>query len=931
MGFRFIENSFRERCRGVVSIFLCLVISPFLTLAGVLAETARSQEIRAAVSELVDNASLSGLSDYDPYLHDRFGLFAISQTADPAKYTSYFNDNRNSVLGSSGKAESSAVYTRPLLPKTSDEVYNAVLRQQLADFSEETELVDFLLSDLNIEELIGRLDSSKGMEVIARCSELSEGVVSALKELVEAIADLQESVNIVTAAAAVISSETGGLAAAASEDVLTLLQFVSAQEISIDYSDPAKTYETLQQIGTDFYDQIRIILEKYSGIVEQIMIISGEIPLIRAKISTIRDEKLKAVREKIEAFNELSESDAAEDPEQPDSRIRTAAGSFQPVLEAVEKQLEEAFSIFEKSCNETVSQALQQFSARIRTELSIDELQSILYSLSSGDLSDKAQRVLKKLLTALPEMGRAKSFAEVLAIINSSLFGEYTDLISILYEDFSSAGTILCSAVQEAQLAIEDGLSEAGAELFGSLVTLLESLFALDVFYKGDLNAYLDPSMNAKADYFGWDGFSDGTVSFLAGSGNPYLDLLKSIEYLLDGVRSITSFGELTEEEKAGLNVFEIAAKKILKFLEGFKQLFLSVLSTVQVLISLTSGIIDSIREIASWISSDRLSFYEFFLLSLYMTDNLPSRVTMREGDHEARPRTEKSPASYHLNGTGRALTGFLYRDLPTPDHPGGTALFRGLTGLESFLENAADSAAGTYQVETDMFYGAELEYIIAGTSSELFNQIAVFLNIFLIRVLLNIGPVLSSPEVQEMASAAAVAAWIVYLVVLLGDSLIDSIVLVNGGDSFLVKRFVYLTPEGMKLLVQDLADAGIDNEEIRKAVLENAFDSGDEGDFTKDSSILPMNYGSHILISMCSPILLTSKPTVQNILYRFSKLSALETAAWYRRQGLLFDPEKTYTCIETTTMFQGRRFMPFLEFNGGSLFTDSFVRDRTY
>ena len=360
MGFRFIENSFRKRCRGVVSIFLCLVISPFLTLAGVLAETARSQEIRAAVSELVDNASLSCLSDYDPYLHDRFGLFAISQTADPAKYTSYFNDNRNSVLGSSGKAESSAVYTRPLLPKTSDEVYNAVLRQQLADFSEETELVDFLLSDLNIEELIGRLDSSKGMEVIARCSELSEGVVSALKELVEAIADLQESVNIVTAAASVISSETGGLAAAASEDVLTLLQFVSGQEISIDYSDPAKTYETLQQIGTDFYDQIRIILEKYSGIVEQIMIISGEIPLIRAKISTIRDEKLKAVREKIEAFNELSESDAAEDPEQPDSRIRTAAESFQPVLEAVEKQLEEAFSILR---NHVMKQSLRRFSS----------------------------------------------------------------------------------------------------------------------------------------------------------------------------------------------------------------------------------------------------------------------------------------------------------------------------------------------------------------------------------------------------------------------------------------------------------------------------------------------------------------------------------------------------------------------------------------
>ena len=64
---------------GSISILLCLLLAPFLSVALGLVEYARYQEVIEITDEIYELTGMSALSDYDKYIHDRFGLLATSQ------------------------------------------------------------------------------------------------------------------------------------------------------------------------------------------------------------------------------------------------------------------------------------------------------------------------------------------------------------------------------------------------------------------------------------------------------------------------------------------------------------------------------------------------------------------------------------------------------------------------------------------------------------------------------------------------------------------------------------------------------------------------------------------------------------------------------------------------------------------------------------
>ena len=59
--------------KGVISIFLALVILPFTTIAGSLVNAARVNSAVAIFDEALCNASNSTLGTYDKFLRKRFG------------------------------------------------------------------------------------------------------------------------------------------------------------------------------------------------------------------------------------------------------------------------------------------------------------------------------------------------------------------------------------------------------------------------------------------------------------------------------------------------------------------------------------------------------------------------------------------------------------------------------------------------------------------------------------------------------------------------------------------------------------------------------------------------------------------------------------------------------------------------------------------
>ena len=83
-------NKYINGTKGVISLFLALVMLPFTSTALIIVESARYQNAIELVDEMLDCIGLSSIADFDSYLEDRFGLLAMSQETTPtANYNKY--------------------------------------------------------------------------------------------------------------------------------------------------------------------------------------------------------------------------------------------------------------------------------------------------------------------------------------------------------------------------------------------------------------------------------------------------------------------------------------------------------------------------------------------------------------------------------------------------------------------------------------------------------------------------------------------------------------------------------------------------------------------------------------------------------------------------------------------------------------------------
>ena len=65
--------------RGAISLFLAVIMTPFLTIAMALVETGRYNSAVSVLDEAMGISSTATLANYDEYLHKRWGLLAADQ------------------------------------------------------------------------------------------------------------------------------------------------------------------------------------------------------------------------------------------------------------------------------------------------------------------------------------------------------------------------------------------------------------------------------------------------------------------------------------------------------------------------------------------------------------------------------------------------------------------------------------------------------------------------------------------------------------------------------------------------------------------------------------------------------------------------------------------------------------------------------------
>lgn len=195
----------------------------------------------------------------------------------------------------------------------------------------------------------------------------------------------------------------------------------------------------------------------------------------------------------------------------------------------------------------------------------------------------------------------------------------------------------------------------------------------------------------------------------------------------------------------------------------------------------------------------------------------------------------------------------------------------------------------------SDTFYGAESEYLLIGWKNEVYNQCGAFYNILMLRMLVNLIPLLTDKDVRDEAKCAGAYAWIIYILVLLGDSMLDTFILSNGGKVSFIKQKCYLTKEGAKELWKDLSETSDLAKSIRDVM--GKYDSwkgtAKKPDDSKGSWWAPKaDYSFHmfILLLLCTHY--------EDLLERMQNVVINESVAYYKYQCQDFKFSNTYTYV---------------------------------
>lgn len=880
--------------KGVVSLFLCLLMTPVLSVASALVEFSRYQNTESVFQEVMDCASLSTMANYDAYLQKRFGLFAVSQDCDiGAVYGDSLRKNSAVMEGVSLGDEITAGGTLPLSETD-------VIKRQILDFSESTVLTEIILEDLHLQDLLDELDKLMNISGMLDVLDSMSNMTTKVRELVESGEAFLERLN--TAVTQVETLKTNVTAFASS--IADLCRKIREDGTTIDYATPESETSSLEAVAEKYLTDIQAIYDNTAALIDSVTALKETvtgIPDALEALKTDYEEAAAAVAAVSDSFSDISQSShtgsAGEGSGDVQDVSDDATSLYEELLKDIKKAIDDAAEDFSNSTIDALKSAADGFAQKLVDELGLDVAKRWnLTEYYRLPLSDDAKADLKDLLSVMPEVWEDGSYDGLIQLLKEKY------VPNAFFEiDFSEIKNVLYTAIDYAKSQFVADAQKSVGEILTNLVNTITSLFSLDVFYDGSLNAFLD----------------DETIStLLSDSGyrggeedNPYVNLLNAISSMIGAVNTfVDSIGSL--------NFFGM--------IDGIAKLINSIKETVTAIVNLTAKTVEKIGELVGWVANGEWeNFGELLLMAGYMTHNLPNRTLA--GRKEV---SVNGGVSYQTILDGETLTGFPYADIQTPAKQleGGLA---DISALAGFLERT--QTGGTDQ----MFRGAELEYILAGTPSEVMNQAVVFMQIYFLRLLLDLVPVFTDPAVSTMAASATIACWAVYLIVAFAEPLCDTVLLVNGSEQVnFIKRSCYLTPTGVDNFLGALTDVISKSDAIKdsaKDTMSQAI-SGKLGAKAPNvqfmDGVLKSGYDTHCLI------LLMFTTTTDDMLRRLANIVQLEANYHYTQSDTpyTFDIARAYTGISASADAEFDSFIRIFQTSGSdALIKKRFTRTQTY
>ncbi len=852
------KEQFLKGTRGAISIMLCVLLTPFLTITLGLVEYGRYQQVISITKELYEVVGMSTLSDYDPYIHDRFGLLAVNQENTLGTGADDLLEENLNILGSQVELGSVSVNGSLTLENT------AVLKQQIVDFSELTATTALLYEDFRIEDLMNALDRmtqlGSVMDTVSDIKKVTDALtkcVEALQTLQTALENLGEKISAVKGAAATLAGSAGDLYEKLSDNGISLPEDASAETV----------LATATQFAEGYLTEIEEVAADAKALVNSVKDIGSAI----SDVKTAADSFVAEVEDAKKTLDEVRSPTI----ESEEDLSKTPTDALRDVIDKMEDLIEDTISQIKDDTMQAIQDAADRIVDDVMDSTGIGELVAKYNTIARGEyftlpLDDDAVQTLKTILREVNELSGTSDWITYFK-------NKFIPSISFDAQDII---TSIDGVLEQTLAGIQEGGIGKAFELLTELKNIITEMFNMEVFWDSDMNAFVNISNS---------------------SDNPYQAFLVAIG---DFFTAVESFCNVFLEDG---NIFE----KLFNMFRALKDMLTSVFAMIKATIAAVKELFQSFYEKGSDIFSGNVrGLYEDLLISSYMRHNLPCRTS----DTSQYSVTDNSAK---LTLTGEGLTGFQYNNIARPAsytvQQVRKTTFQQLGETLNNIKNASGSDT--------MFKGAEMEYIRAATNSEIANQVICFMDIYFLRLVLNIPAVFMDPNVAELAASTTIACWIVYLLYLLVEPFCDMLLLVNGtntdGTNSMVPLFknrCWLTISNVWDFISQLGQAVSPtfSEQIQTFTnkqKEANTESGAEG-----VGLLGANYQTHLLF-----IIWMTVPGDKQI-DRLQDLIELETAEYYRQKGKTFSMGKTYTTVSVSAKAYFNPFFDFASVTGGAM-----------
>lgn len=802
--------------RGAISLFMAVLMTPFLTIAMVLVETGRYSSAVSILDEALGVSSVSTLANYDEYLQSRWGLLSVSQQKELTKlYEGYLSTN-SEIMGDSisiDKIEVEGLYS---LWDTD------VLKSQILEYGKLNVPVKLINNFGNFDVLIKQLEKIGNFDQIANIFSSGAKVLDGGITLVEKAMDLKEQADELDK----LNKDYTNQFQDFKGKVDTLIDtFIRIRQLENEIPQLKAKLETLKaelaslqsaassssdSESEDGPDYSQLISEKQSEITATENAISSaerELNQKRNSIESLRSNA-KSARD---SYAELLK-DLADTLEEYKNTMQDVMEEMSGIVESCTSALESSLTISTNVSEKNKLKSDIEKELELKEEADFDDSGSYA---AGKDYLISVEREVAELETELAVVTATNSGVKTIADGLSTTFENYSDALITQYVNDMRALSQKVAAYNVDGLTADSARVTAGEYKNVPLAGYVKAE-DIDAFLEeqekqlkeGSLSALLD---GLKAIYNSLMGFN----LFFEDKLNANVDMsgLKSVPVgneLLDIVASLCNILASIVQMHADLQTLDL-----LGILEAGKKLFSS-------LEEVFTSLGDILLNLVSMFAGERL------LYTTYAAFNLPCRTDCSEtgsGGVSMKTMTGTTVSTRITQSTG---------SLPPVKQTFNVPVFGEVSAIIDTV-NARKNGGGS----DPAFCGAELEYMLYGSNSEMVNQLATFLSLYLVRLLCSIPTIMADPEVQGLAASATLGYPLVIALFIILEPLVQTILLTNGAAQKFIPTEVYLSPSGIPALVNDLINfCHIPNsvsESIENAMVEAVSKTEEDYAYNKD------------------------------------------------------------------------------------------------